>query len=78
MVCNVGLDMKRCKYFECRDKGHCPEGDLNCLGCGGAAFQNCGCDACVNQSWEGDGDVEVCLVALDMRSEDMEERECIG
>lgn len=63
----------RCKFFKCADKGSCSE--QNCSGCGGSAYQNCGCDACVNRSYAGDGDVEICQVALDVQESDMEERE---
>lgn len=67
--------IQKCKYFQCKDKGNCPEDDPNCSGCGGAAYQNCGCDACINQSFIGYGDVEICDVALDLRESDMEEKE---
>ena len=63
--------IKRCAYFSCRDKGNC--GHKDCTGCGGAAYQNCGCDACLNHSFEGDA--EICDVALCLREKDMEEGE---
>ena len=65
--------IKKCAFFQCSNREECP--DRNCSGCGGAAYQNCGCDACVNQSREGDGDIEICLVALDLREADMEDME---
>lgn len=65
--------IKKCAFFKCSNREECP--DRNCSGCGGAAYQNCGCDACVNQSREGDGDIEICLVALDLREADMEDME---
>jgi hypothetical protein len=64
--------MKRCKFFICTNKTDCPE--PSCTGCGGEAYQNCGCDACAYQTWGGrDGDVEICEIALSLRREDMEE-----
>lgn len=65
--------VKKCAYFMCVNKVNCP--DENCPGCGGEAYQKCGCGICVNQSVEGsDGNVEVCLVALVLREADMEEK----
>ena len=61
--------MKKCKFFRCVNREDCSEKD--CPGCGGVAFQNCGCDACINKTMLGD--VEICEVALDMREADMEE-----
>lgn len=65
--------IKKCAFFRCSNREECP--DKACSGCGGVAYQNCGCDACFNRSLEGEGDVEICLVALDLREVDMEEEE---
>lgn len=63
--------IKKCAFFRCKNKGNCS--NMECSGCGGVGYQNCGCDACIHQSWEGDGDVEICEIALMMREADMEE-----
>lgn len=61
----------KCKYFKCADRESCSE--KGCSGCGGAAYQNCGCDACLNHSFEGDA--EICEIAISLRECDMEEDE---
>lgn len=65
--------VRKCKYFQCKKKRNCPKETLSCPGCGGEAYRNCGCGACVNQSWEGN--VEICEVALSLREAEMEEDE---
>lgn len=65
--------IKKCAFFYCTSKDTCTEKD--CSGSGGDAYQNCGCDVCINKSFADYGDVEICEVALDMREADMEEKE---
>lgn len=68
--------IKKCAFFRCKNKSNCS--NKGCSGCGGAAYQNCGCDACSYQSWAGNGDVEICEIALMIRESEMEEKECLG
>lgn len=63
--------IKKCCFFSCLNKDNCAE--PNCTGCGGTAYQNCGCDVCAYQSFIGDGDVEICDISLCLREADMEE-----
>lgn len=65
--------VSKCKYFQCRNKGNCPKRNFSCSGSGGAAYLNCGCDACADQSWEGNE--EICLAALVLQEAEMEEDE---
>ena len=63
--------MKKCAFFKCVNRNTCD--DVNCPGCGGTGYQNCGCSVCVSQSLVGD--MEICEVALCLREADMEEGE---
>lgn len=70
--------IRKCKFFECKNKENCSKWNVNCSGCGGVGYQKCGCDLCINQSLEGEDDVEVCEVALSMLEANMEESETMN
>lgn len=69
--------IRKCKFFECKNKENCSKWNVNCSGCGGVGYQKCGCDSCINQSWLDDGEVEICEVALCMLEAYMEESETL-